>query len=219
MRDDRPALRAAYGDLSALANSLDEASSWLPTGCAGWSVRDLVFHHLGDAQRALVALLTPAAGPPDRDALTYWSDFTGRPDPQSRGLRATRTVASAWALEGILDNYVETMAAVGALADRAGLEEVVATQGHRLRIADLVTTLVVEAAVHHLDLVVSLDHPGPRPEALAVVRSTLDGILGHPAPTDWDDRTWALVGTGRQPMTESQRAALGTDEARIPLLA
>ncbi|MEX1654079.1 MULTISPECIES: hypothetical protein [Streptomyces] len=32
----------------------------------GWAVRDLVFHCAGDAQRALAAMRTPAAEPPDR---------------------------------------------------------------------------------------------------------------------------------------------------------
>jgi Mycothiol maleylpyruvate isomerase N-terminal domain len=59
------ALRIAYGDLAALAVSLDEAASWRPTACAGWAVRDLVHHLLGDTQRALVALATPASGPAD----------------------------------------------------------------------------------------------------------------------------------------------------------
>ena len=34
------ALRIAYGDLAALAVSLDEDASWRPTACAGWAVRD-----------------------------------------------------------------------------------------------------------------------------------------------------------------------------------
>ncbi len=65
------ALRIAYGDLAALAVSLDEDASWRPTACAGWAVRDLVHHLLGDAQRALVALATPSSGPVDRDSTTY----------------------------------------------------------------------------------------------------------------------------------------------------
>jgi hypothetical protein len=110
------ALRIAYGDLAALAVSLDEAASWRPTGCAGWTVRDLVFHLLGDAQRALVALATPAPGPADRNAITYWSQFPGAADAESRGIRASRTMASQWRRDFLTASYAETTAAVLTLA-------------------------------------------------------------------------------------------------------
>src|SRR5690348_10702098 len=78
------ALRIAYSDISTIASSLDEEDSWLPTRCLGWTVRDLLVHLLGDVQRALVALATPAAGPADRDAVSWW--IAGEPvdDPGFR---------------------------------------------------------------------------------------------------------------------------------------
>lgn len=88
------ALDAAYGGLSRLVSSLDEAQSWKPTRCTGWVVRDLVLHLLGDAQRGLVAPATPADSGPDRDAVSYWLDAPGAPDPESRGIRALRSMAS-----------------------------------------------------------------------------------------------------------------------------
>jgi hypothetical protein len=36
-----------------------------------------------------------------------------------------------------------------------------------LSVADLLTTLVVEATIHHLDLTVDLERTGPRPEPVA----------------------------------------------------
>jgi hypothetical protein len=72
------ALDAAYGDLTRLFVSLDEAQSWKSTRCMGWVVRDLILHLLGDAQRGLVALATPANRDPDKDAVTYWVDAPGQ---------------------------------------------------------------------------------------------------------------------------------------------
>ena len=92
-------------------------------------------------------------------------------------------------------------------------------QGHVLGVEDLYATLAVEAAVHHLDLVVDLDRPGPGPAPLALVRRTLDGLLGRPAPVRWDDMTWARVGTGRQQLSADERKAMGSDADRLPLLA
>lgn len=214
-------LQTAYGDLSELAAGLTEAASWRPSGCAGWAVRDLLLHHLGDAQRALVALATASPrGVCDRDAVSYWTDSPGQADPESRRLRATRTVASAYRLEALQAVYLETLHAAVAVASRTAPSAVASTQGHVLRVDDLLATLVTEAALHHLDLVAYLDGaPGPAAGPLEVVRRTLDGLFGGPAPADWDDVTWALVGTGRKSLGPRERAALGADADRLPLLS
>ncbi len=135
-------------------------------------------------------------------------------------MRAVRTMAGAWPLDVLVNTYAETGAAVLSLASRTPAHMLVATQGHVLTAGDLLTTLTVEAAVHHLDLVEHLDRPGPAPEALAIVTHTLDGLLGRPNPiTAWDDETWARVGTGRRPLGPSERAAFGPDAERLPLLS
>ena len=90
-------LTAAYAPLLALSDRLaatdtdtdtDTAESvgWTPTALPGWTVRDLVFHLAGDAQRALVALHTPAAGAVDTDAVSYWSHWAPGTDGAT-GLR------------------------------------------------------------------------------------------------------------------------------------
>jgi uncharacterized protein (TIGR03083 family) len=212
------ALRIAYSDLATIAATLDERDAWQPTRCTGWAVRDLLLHLLGDAQRGLVALATPAAGPADRDAVSYWADAPDGHDPDHRGLRAQRTIASAWELAALTRTFGDTSRAVVTLARRASPAALVATGDHVLAVDDLVTTLAVEAAVHHLDLVVALGRPGPRPEPLALVRRTLDGLLGRPAPSEWSDEWWALVGTGREPLGGRERRELGAEAALLPLL-
>jgi hypothetical protein len=211
-------LDAAYSALSDVALSLDEAGSWAPTGCAGWAARDLVFHLLGDAQRALVALATPAVAPADRDRVSYWTDAPGQDDPDSRGLRATRTMASAWKLSALVGTYAETSRAVVVLAGRTQADALVATQSHVLRVDDLLDTLVVEAGLHHIDLVVELDRPGPSAGTLAAVRTTLDTRLGHASPREWDDATWARLATGRARLDADAAALLGEDASRLPLI-
>ena len=216
------ALTRAYEDLTAAAAALDGTSCWAPTGCLGWSARDLLHHLLGDAQRALVALaapLPPGAGAPDRDAVTYWRDApSGRDDPDQRGLRAERVLAATWGLESLVSTAAGTWAAVLALADRTDPDALVATQGHVLRVEDLLSTLAVEAAVHHLDLVVGLDRGGPGAEPLAEARRVLEGLLGRPAPAGLDDRAWVAVATGRLAPSPEQTRSLGEDAARLPLL-
>ncbi|MEU2711387.1 maleylpyruvate isomerase N-terminal domain-containing protein [Streptomyces sp. NPDC007205] len=213
------AVRAAYEAASAVVAGLGDEESWLPTGCTGWAVRDLVFHCVTDAQRALVALHTPARGPVDRDAVSYWQDW--RPDTvgAANGRRWVRVNASMFLdfrqLQGL---YRETVSAAVHAAEAADPAQHVATQGHVLTAGDLLTTLAVEATVHHLDLTVRLpDAPGPVPEGLAAVRATLDGLLGRPGLPDWTDEHYARVGTGRAVLTEAERAALGAAADRFPL--
>ncbi|MFD3516012.1 maleylpyruvate isomerase N-terminal domain-containing protein [Streptomyces sp. NPDC058657] len=219
--DAQPAevLHAAYEALAAVVVRVGEQESWLPTGCTGWVVRDLVFHCLGDAQRALVALHTPASGPPDRDAVTYWQDW--RPDSAgaAEGRRWARVNASTFSdfLE-LRELFLETAAAAATAAAGADPQRLVATQGHVLNIGDLMSTLAVEATVHHLDLTDGLSHaPQPSAAGLTLVRSTLDGLLGRPVPLDWSDEHYARAATGRLPLTEAERQSLGPDAARFPL--
>jgi hypothetical protein len=211
-------LRTAYGELLAHTDTLDEDAAWRPTGCTGWTARDLVFHLVTDAQRALVALGTPADGVADVDAVSYWRAWQpGTPGAQA-GRRSIRIVASIWTnVSALTALYGETARAVLVQAARADGTALVATQGHVLTVDDLLTTLAVEAAVHHLDLVAFSDGPGPGAQSLALVRETLDGLLGRPAPPDWDDARYAVIGTGRASLTNAEHAALGADEAKLPL--
>lgn len=211
-------LETAYGDLAALVDSLEERDTWLATGCLGLCVRDLVLHVLSDAQRALVALATPAGRSPDKDAVTYWLDSPGPDDPQWRGLRALRTMAAAYGLAALQRDFRGTTAAVVRVAARTDADEVVETQGHAMTVGDLTRTLVFEAAVHHLDLVAQLPRGGPSSRVLAVVRETLDGLLGRPGPPEWDDVTYALKATGRQELTPAEARALGVSPGRFSLI-
>jgi hypothetical protein len=215
---DQEILRTAYRDVVAAVSDLDAVQEWLPTGCAGWSVRDLVFHMRADAQRALVALATPAGAAPDTDAVSYWSHWRPGTDAAGVELRMTRIGASVYSgLGPILASYAETTEAVVHAAARTDPALPVRTQGHVLTAGDLVRTLVVEAAVHHLDLVASLDRPAPSAGPLRLVRATLDGLLGEPVPLPWDDVTYARTGTGRAPISAADRAALGALAERFPL--
>ncbi len=213
-------LRSAYGDLSALVGDLTPEEGWQPSGCAGWSVLDLVQHLLDDARRGLVALATPAGGPATTDAVAYWRSWQPTPEDDDSTAWRTRVRASVTGgLPGLAPLYAETAAAVCVAAGRADPRELVGTQGWVLGVGDLCSTLAVEAAVHHLDLVAHLDRPGPGPAVLAEVRRVLEDLLGRPLPAGWDDATAARRGTGREPLTDADRAALGEGAGRFPLFA
>ncbi|MDV6012604.1 maleylpyruvate isomerase N-terminal domain-containing protein [Haloechinothrix sp. LS1_15] len=213
-------LRSAYADVVDTLRGISEEQSWLPTGCTGWTVRDLLFHLLRDAQRALVALASPAGTDPDTDAISYWRSRKPDRDPRQYNLRMTRISASVYSTIGpLLDEFAETSAAAAYAAAVTPARRAVRTQGHVILVEELVRTLIVEAAIHHLDMVVVLDRPGPSAAALRVVRATLDGLLGEPMPLEVDDATYARLGTGRRWLTTEQRHALGPRAHHFPMLS
>jgi uncharacterized protein (TIGR03083 family) len=213
------ALRGAYGAFAGVVAGLGEEESWAPTGCTGWAVRDLVLHCALDAQRGLVALHTPAVAEPDRDMVGYWADWRPGTAGAANGRRFVRVSASMFLdFEQLRELYLETAAAAVVAAGRADPAARVGTQGHVLTAGDLIATLAVEATVHHLDLTAHLPAAEPpSPAGLACVRATLDGLLGHHPPLDWDDAHYARAATGRLPLTEDEARVLGPDRDRFPL--
>jgi hypothetical protein len=214
-------LSASYAALGAAARAADDDMSWQPTRCAGWVVRDLLFHCLCDAQRGLVALHTPATGEPDRDSVTYWQGWQSNSAGAANGRRYGRVNASLFSdFDQLRELYLETATALVQCATGIDLDIPIRTQGHVLAAADLLRTLAVEATLHHLDLPAALTElAAPSAAGVAEVRRTLDGLLGHPADPDWDDIRYALVATGRAAPTADERQQLGTDAKRLPLFS
>lgn len=203
----------SYRALMAAIAQVDERTGWCNTCCAGWTVRDLLVHLLGDAQRALVALHTPADGPADVDAVSYWSNWQPGSATSEAGIRGTRIMASAYSTLGsIVCSYTETATAVLVGGrDRSG-SDLVGTQGHVLTIDALFSSLAVEATIHQLDLGLGK----PSSAGLAQTRKVLDGLLGRDLPIQ-DPIRYALIGTGRARPTAEEDTLLGSDRTRLPL--
>jgi uncharacterized protein (TIGR03083 family) len=214
-------LGRAYGRLTETVQGLRDADFERETRCPGMPVGPLLVHLLYDAERALIAFASPAVVEPDRDFVTYWHDFAAGSDGDTSFVRG---VAGAYRKPGLLVQHwrevseAAVRAAAAALATKGHRVE---TQGHVLRAADFVATLVLEATVHHLDLTVGLpDAPEPDPEGLQVTARTLDGLFGPEAWDEigWDTTTYILKATGREPLNEADLDMLGPHASRLPLL-
>jgi hypothetical protein len=207
-------LRTALGDLAAVLESVTEQESRQSSGCRGWRVLDLAHHLVEDAHRALVDLNSPAEGPADTDAVEYWRP--GRPSPHD-GEDAVIAAGVRDRIDDLARRHGEACAAVLVAAGRVRPTDVVRGQGATMTVADELSHYVVEAAIHHLDLVAHLDRPGPAAGPLAEVRRVLEGLLGGPFPDSWDDATAARRATGREPLSDADRAELGALADRIPV--
>jgi hypothetical protein len=62
---------------------------------------------------------------------------------------------------------------------------------------DFLATWATELAVHHLDLNLGQELPGPDTAALRLARQTADALADRPSPADWDDEHAVLVGWSR----------------------
>lgn len=216
------ALADVYAEISSVVGGLDEADFNRPTGCDAWSVQDLLFHLLLDAQRALITLADPSNEATDTDAVSYWErrpwDANGVDDIAH--IRFVRRSALAYAAPmGLVAQWRDTATAAVSAARRADPSATVSTQACRLSADDFIDTLVVEATLHYLDLAVAL--PGgssPPATALRLTRRTLEGLLGHPAPDRWTDAEVARGLTGRRALDAGERSELGKAVAQLPLI-
>ncbi|VXC59319.1 maleylpyruvate isomerase N-terminal domain-containing protein [Nocardioides sp. AX2bis] len=209
-------LADAYAGTSRAVAALAPEDWERPTRAAAWPVRALLHHQLVDAQRALVALACTTDAAPDVDRTTYWADFL--PDGDAGAGLSARVAAAYDDPADLRAQWTATATAVVRASGAADPTTRVETQGHVITVDDLVSTLVVEATVHHLDLVLDLDDPGPSAACLAHTRAVLERILGDPLPASWDDGTAVLRSTGREALDDADRAALGVRAGRLPLL-
>ena len=209
-----------YGTVSTFISACSDHDLLAATRCRGWTVADLLFHMTCDAQRALVAFATPGIGAPDVDLATYWDPFQpSREEPDFDHVRRIRLAASTLSTQDLRELWTDTAAAVMTAARRLDRSQPLATQGHVLTPSNLLATLVVEAAIHLLDLTVEFHAAAPPPRAaLRTVRRTPETRLGSPIRASWDDTTYALKATGRSPLDPLDRAQLGEQAQLLPVL-
>jgi uncharacterized protein (TIGR03083 family) len=215
------ALEAEYVALDRVITRLSEENLLTPSGCSGWTNADLIFHMLLDAQRALVTFNSPAEGPATKDFVSYWTGFEAANESARVHARFVRISAAAHSdPKAIASRWHETALAAIRNARSTSQVDFVTTQGHVLSTPDFIATLVVEATIHHLDLVANLDTPSRPPAAALVITSTtLDGLLQAPRPDGWDEIAYLLKATGRESLTQRDRVALGNAASRLPLFS
>ncbi len=183
------ACAAAIRALLAASGPLDDAALVEPSRCPGWSRLNALMHvHLG-LQDMLLGMVSPTDAEPDVDAASYW-----RTDPPSNDA-SSDPIDHIGFLHRFCTAYRRPSAAVGHLRHTAetvaGAVERMAPgrirfQGHVLSTGDFLATWATEVAVHHLDLDLGPEAPGPDLEALRLARRTAEALAGGPiaAATD-----------------------------------
>ena len=99
--------------------------------------------------------------------------------------------------------------AAGRAAGLADLAALVSTQEMVLSVEDYLSAYVLEASLHHLDLIQY--RPGtaePPAETLAAARVALEKIAGYAFLASFSDVDALRVGTGRRGPTDAEREVL-----------
>jgi hypothetical protein len=211
-------LDEVYEATTTVVSGIDEASFGRRTRTELWTVKDLLFHQMCDAQRALIVLTTTPDRPPDTTAVSYWSAWQpGQPGAEDHARYAAKAAAAYGHASFLVEQWTGTSCAAVRAARQHGPEIAVATQGHVLTAGDFVHTLAVEGVVHHLDLTLEVPSPGLSVAAYGLVVEVLTGLLGTELPTAWSAEEAVLKGTGRQPLGEHDHESLGASAERFPL--
>jgi hypothetical protein len=211
-------LGEVYEATTTVVSGIDEASFGRRTRTELWSVKDLLFHQMCDAQRALIVVTTTPEGPADTTAVSYWSAWQpGQPGAEAHARYAAKAAAAYGGSQSLVEQWTETSRAAVRAARHRGPAGTLATQGHVLTPADFVHTLAVEGVVHHLDLTLEVPSPGLPDAAYELVVEVLTGLLGTDLPPAWSAEEAVLKGTGRRPLDDQDRESLGAAAERFPL--
>ena len=108
------------------------------------------------------------------------------------------------------------------LAEEEGPIRVIRTWAPALTLDEFLKTRALEITVHGMDMALALGRePWATSEGVDVTVKILQGLLGPELPEalEWDELTFIDKGTGRSPLTDDERAALGRLAERFPLLA
>ncbi|TCC54855.1 maleylpyruvate isomerase [Kribbella pittospori] len=204
---------------TAVAETPDEDFG-MPSGCAGWLVRDLVCHLVIDAQDVLITLVTPAESEPTRNAATYWEVSHTPPTGDDPLDALIPRLAAAYGDPGLLKFHLDDLgSAAGRAAVLADRGARVSTKEQVLIVEDYLSAYVLEGTLHHLDLIAHRPSAAAPPaETLAAARALLEEIAEAPFPRELSDTDALLIGTGRRTPTAAEETTLGGLAARLPLI-
>jgi uncharacterized protein (TIGR03083 family) len=208
--------------LVATIEALDDRQLLAPTRCYGWAVIDLLVHLNLSLQEMLPDFFARTDEPPEVDAATYWLTDLPTNDPAADEVDRTlyvRRAASAYRRPSGLVRHLSGSAEAVARASELLAPGTLVFQDHAMTTGNYLAVWAAELAVHHLDLMVELDIPGPTAAALLIARRTVEELVEAPMPSSWSDDVAVLVGWGRTPLSPSQQLEAGRLANRLPALS
>lgn len=196
-------IAALQAEAQALSPALDALSleAWSqPTRLGAWNVRQLLVHLTRAYDRIVAYVRAPEPPGPELDWLGYWRGARGQARPDEIAARTIEQAGDRTPADVLAAYHSATTTAVQ-LAEEAGPDRVIRSPFGAMRLDHYLTSRVVEATVHGLDLRHGLGlEEVATPLGVEVTTALLDALLAAPRPVDLerDDIGWILAATGRR---------------------
>ncbi|GAB3455012.1 maleylpyruvate isomerase N-terminal domain-containing protein [Kineococcus endophyticus] len=212
--EGRDALLDELAEWERLLGAFDDLDA--PSRCAGWTCGQVLAHvHLGLQDVALALLAVEGPGEVTVDAAGYWTRYPTASDPDA-GSAFLAGLVAAYARPAALTAHVAgTVRGLARGVERAPEGRIV-FQDMTFSTGDFLGSWAVELAVHHLDLELIADPPAA--SALHLARRTVEDLTDTAVPTDWDDATAVLAGTGRVRLSDAEAARHPGLREALPVL-
>ena len=216
------ALAAECAKATAFLRPLGDDDWRRPTRCTPWRVREVLVH-----MTTMMRTVTETCSVPSldedakKDRLSWW-DYDIEQD-KAEGAAWIAEASNSFPEGSILGEWEDSVD--GAIsAARSALEDgdpIVKPGELPIALSEYLATRVLEITIHTMDVRDAFGiPPDPSPEGMAVTHGILAGLLGaDPRSYGFADADFAIVATGRRPLTDDERARLGDRAARFSLLA
>jgi uncharacterized protein (TIGR03083 family) len=207
--------------LSGVLQSLTPEDLARATNCPPWTLHELVVHIADSITVPDLGIPRPAEGLPPGSAADYYRRPERRTD-QYRGsnVERTRTHAAALPPETTAALFRDAWHRTSRAFAESDLDQPIEAAGLAMPLGDYLLTRLMSVAAHGLDVAITLERtPWTTQPALKALRPVLVDLLGEVPPITWTDQDLLELGTGRRPLTEIERDALGPLAAQLPLLS
>jgi uncharacterized protein (TIGR03083 family) len=214
------ALAREVGNVSKLLHSLKHDEWSKPTRCKPLTIRELASHVTRGGVRIQEMIDGgPVDTEPELDGVTYFQYDPAAQAP--RVVSSAQEAAQSFPADLAKTWDTEWTKALQRAREHLGEDLVYRTIFGLIRLSEYLRTRCVEVAIHHMDLDDALGkQPHPDPGAIEAVGDVLRGLLGTDLrPVGVDDVRFALIGSGRAPLSEDERALLGPLADKFPLFS
>jgi uncharacterized protein (TIGR03083 family) len=219
--DALDALREECQALSELVLGLPEEEFGRPTRCSAWNVKELLGHLYRGVDRTNWALDDEESVVPDEDSVSYWRRYDPSHDSKDIADRAKEVADRFSSGQQLAAAWDELWRRALGRAGTTARDRPMKTWEPILTLDDFLRTRVLELTVHRGDIMDALGiPPAPSEGGLDITQEILLGLLDADltALPSWNGLDFIEKGTGRQPLTDEDRKALGDLANSFPLL-
>jgi uncharacterized protein (TIGR03083 family) len=207
--------------LTGIVQTLTPPDFARSTNCPPWTLHELIVH-IADSVRIPDQPRPPARHnvPPGTAADYYRRAERKTVEYRTANVQRTRRSAARVSPDDLAALFNDAWTGTSRTVGENDPDERIEAAGRALTIDDYLLTRLMSVAAHGIDVAITLSRrPWTTQPALIALRPILVDLLGELPPPGWTDQDLLEIGTGRRPPTGTDRQALGSMAAKLPLLS